>query len=81
MGVHYWNDHDFGMSLATVRIWIHGVLAEEIPGEGPGTTLIDKDMWEVATIDWPSGEVTLLTTDSGGPMVISDYENPFFPSP
>jgi hypothetical protein len=81
VGVHYWSDHDFGMSLATVKIWINDELAATIPEDGPGVALVDLDLWEVAAIDWPSGDVTVLETATGAPTIISDYTNPFFPPP
>ena len=63
--------------MATVRIWVGDALVSEIP-VGLGVTLEDRDLWQVATLEWPSGQVTPLVTDSGEPMIISDYEAPFF---
>ncbi|MCB9738819.1 MAG: hypothetical protein H6747_06095 [Deltaproteobacteria bacterium] len=50
VGVHYWNDHGFGMSKATVNVYIFGVLAVQIDK-------IDMDvldMWYVGKINWPN---------------------------
>ena len=46
IGVHTWT----GLSLATVRIYIDGILIKEIPEDGPGVALEDKDLWDIATI-------------------------------
>ncbi len=77
VAVHYWHDHGYGMSMPMVQIWIDGVLAQSTPAN-LGPSMEHLDLWEVATIEWPSGEVTPLTTDSGGFVIISDYESPFF---
>ena len=34
VGVHHWNDNGYGPSVASVRVWIAGQLAAELPGEG-----------------------------------------------
>lgn len=77
VGVHYWNDHGYGPSLATVRIYIYSSLVFEVSD----VELVQSDMWEVACIAWPSGEVTLKTGAGGGYDIIPNYEHPFFPSP
>jgi hypothetical protein len=74
IGVHYWNDHGFGPSYATVRVYIHSELKFEVSG----IMLLDKDMWEVATIDWPSGDVMEVTRQDGGLKITPNYENPYF---
>ncbi len=53
VGVHSWEDHGFGNSIAMVRIYLDGALAYEA-----ATELANHDMWTVATIDWPSGVIT-----------------------
>jgi hypothetical protein len=73
VGVHYWNHHGFGPSLATVRIYVHSVLVFEITG----VELVDGDFWEVADIAWPSGQVSLLTSTTGGYQIIADAETCF----
>ena len=74
VGVHYWNDHGYGASYATVRVYISSLLAFEVTG----VQLVDKDMWEVCTIEWPSGQVTPVLGDGGGYKITPDYQNPFF---
>jgi len=74
VGVHYWEDHGFGASYATVRIYLYADLVYEMQD----VKLLNRDMWEVATIDWPSGNVQGI---EDGFKVIPDYNNPFFPNP
>ena len=50
VGVHYWNDHGFGASEATVNVYIFGVLAVQID-KIPMDVL---DMWYVGKIHWPN---------------------------
>jgi hypothetical protein len=38
-------------------------------------------MWSVATIHWPSIEVTGLKASVAGPKVAPEYNNPFFFTP
>ena len=77
VGVHYWNDHDFGPSTATVRIYVFSQLVFEVSD----VSLVEGDMWEVATLSWPSAAVTLLQTDIGDYVIIPNYSHPFFPLP
>ena len=74
IGVHYWNDHGYGASVATVRVYIYSQLVFEVSD----VTLEEKDMWEVCTIDWPSGAVQLVTNQSGEHKITPNYQNPFF---
>jgi len=77
VGVHYWNDHDFGPSLATVRVYIYSSLVFQLSD----VELVNHDMWEVADIAWPSGEVTLKTDVGGSYKITPEYNHPFFPTP
>jgi hypothetical protein len=61
VAVHYWSDHTFGPSLATVRVYVHGVLSYE----SKDVELEHKDLWEVLSIDWPSGSITPAESSSG----------------
>ncbi|HEY41456.1 MAG TPA: DUF11 domain-containing protein [Dehalococcoidia bacterium] len=51
--IHYFDDHDNGSSVATVRIWIDDVLVAIFVKE-----MAPDELWECALIDWPSGEVS-----------------------
>ena len=50
VGAHYWNDHGFKTSFATVNIYIMGVLALQIAK----VELNVLDMWYVGRINWPN---------------------------
>jgi hypothetical protein len=73
VGVHYWNDHGFGPAYATVRVYIYGQLVFEVSE----VQLVVSDMWEVCTIEWPSGKTSPVTT-AVGYKIIPGYHNPFF---
>ncbi len=74
VGVHYWSDHEYGPSYATVRIYIYSNLVFEVAD----VKLSHHDMWCVATIAWPSGKITLCQEPDGGYKITPDYQNPFF---
>jgi len=74
VGIHYWNDHGYGASYATVRVYIYAQLVFEVQD----TMLIDSDMWEVCTVEWPSGKVQVMTDAYGNPKITPDYHNPYF---
>ncbi|MBP48189.1 MAG: hypothetical protein CMH53_09660, partial [Myxococcales bacterium] len=50
VGVHYWNDHGFGTSYATVNVYIMGVLALQLDK----VEMDVLDMWYVGKINWPN---------------------------
>jgi hypothetical protein len=74
VGVHYHDANGYGAAFATVRVHIYSQLVFELAD----VMLVDSDMWEVATIDWPSGKVNLLLTPDGQYKITPDYHNPFF---
>ena len=74
VGVHHWNDHGYGPSYATLRVYIYAFLVFE----QAGVMLLDLDMWEVCTVEWPSGKVVVVTGKDGGYKITPDYENPYF---
>ncbi|HIA01423.1 MAG TPA: hypothetical protein EYN66_05865 [Myxococcales bacterium] len=77
VGAHYWAPHGYGMSYATIRIYIDGNLALEkshVPMAG-------HDLWDVAYIHWPSGKIEEIQNENGAPKIVSDYQNPFFSQP
>ncbi len=80
VGVHYWNDHCFGESLASVAIFLFG----ELVGEVKDVPLVNHDMWRVAEIDMtaPGNEtVTFLTDDNGDHLITPNYINADFLPP
>ena len=50
VGVHYWNDHGFNTSLATISIYLQGTLSVQIPK----IKMEVLDMWYVGKINWPN---------------------------
>jgi hypothetical protein len=77
VAVHYWSDHTFGPSLATVRVYVYG----ELRYEAKDVELKHRDLWEVLSIDWPSGSITPAESSSGGRKIFPDYPYPVFPPP
>jgi hypothetical protein len=73
VGIHYWNDHGYGAAFATVRVYIYAQLVYEVTD----VKLVDSDMWEVCTVEWPSGKVQVITT-VGGYKITPEYHNPYF---
>jgi len=66
LAVHYWDDNGHGSSYATVRVFVHGMLVfEEADVE-----LKNCEMWEVGTLEWPSGTI-VPATGSGNGLKIS----------
>lgn len=51
IGIHYWNDHGFGPSSATVSVFWCGTLAWQVPI----ATLQVGDFWYVGHLTWPVG--------------------------
>jgi hypothetical protein len=78
IGVHFWDDHKFGASDATVRVFIYGELDAEV--SYPGMERLD--MWYVGTIPWAGGTGTFVDyNEDGSPFVTPMYVNPAFPPP
>jgi len=50
IGVHYWEDNDFGPAFATVRVYLFANLVFEVEG----VQLSELDMWSVTSVCWPS---------------------------
>jgi hypothetical protein len=77
IGVHYWKDHGFGTSYATLRIYIHANLVSEIEN----VKLEPSDLWNAATISWPDATVeTVPGADEKQFHITSNYMNPFLES-
>ncbi|TNF29665.1 MAG: choice-of-anchor D domain-containing protein [Deltaproteobacteria bacterium] len=77
IGVHSWNDHGFGVSYATVRVYEYGNLVFE----WADVEILPCAMWKVGTVAWPSGVVTPLLDASGqSPAMVPNYVNPYFPN-
>jgi len=74
IGVHYWDDHGYGISYATIRVYIYGKLAYE----RNDVLMITCDMWEAVTVDWPTAKITTITNTDGSLKLIPMYSNPYF---
>lgn len=73
IGVHYWSDNGFGDAYATVRTYVDGLLIDERTQH-----MSNRDMWDVGTLDWPSGVFTPTLRPNGSHLVTPSYENPNF---
>lgn len=62
VGVHYWGDHGFGASYATLSIYLNGAMAYQ----AAKVKLNPSDVWFVGKLHWPSamvgGSLKLLET-------------------
>lgn len=56
VGVHYFADHGYNISFATVRIFIGGELFAEFLDQ----RLADAEFWHVADIEWPGGVINRI---------------------
>lgn len=95
VGVHYWDDHGFGISYATLRVYIYANMVFEVDG----VELFKHDMWTVTNIAWPptgvapevikvcSGGTTACESDAEcgggtcGYRIAPNYQNPDFIQP
>lgn len=62
VGVYYFDDHGFGSSYATVRIFIDGELRLELKRRH----IRNWQFWHVADVSWPGEEITIFDTVIGG---------------
>ena len=76
VGVHYWKANGFDEAFATIRIYIFGTLVFEMVD----VQLNHWDLWEVATIEWPSAKVTAILNGDDH-KIVPDYKNPYFFQP
>lgn len=74
VGVHYWDDHDFGSSFVTIRIYLRGQLVEE----WSHVELEPRDLWHSHHID-ADGVVTRV--GDGAPLIQPDFNPPDFFQP
>jgi hypothetical protein len=74
VGVNYWKDHGYGPAFVTVRVYVYGRLVFEVAD----VELVDRDMWEVCTVEWPSGKVQMVKEQAGEYKIVHDYLNPYF---
>jgi hypothetical protein len=79
IGIHYWDAHSFGETIATVKVYIYGELETTISD----VPMNEHDMWFAAEIPWLGGtsKTKVLTDDQGAYLITPNYQNPFFLSP
>jgi hypothetical protein len=65
IGAHYWEDLGGGDTSVTVRIFIRGELVHEARHDN----LRRCELWEVATIEWPSATVKAVTDSAGAKKI------------
>lgn len=56
IGVNYYDDHGFGPSIVTIRIFIFGSIVLERTKELPSSNVF----WVVADVTWPEGTITFI---------------------
>jgi hypothetical protein len=72
VGVHYWDDHGFGASYATIRVYING----EKKYERSNVRMVMSDMWEVGEVCCTNENFPFVQSDkAGGPLIIPQYNN------
>lgn len=71
IAAHYPDDHGFGPSQVEVRIYVYGALTYQ----GNAVELTEGDLWEVVTIDWPTGIVAFIPTPDGKPAIAHGCSN------
>lgn len=80
VGVHYWDDHGFGMAYPRLKCFIRTELVFDRNLEDLGVPLFKCDMWEAVTITWPQGIVTAVQKQDGSLKITPSYQNPAFVS-
>lgn len=71
IGVHVFDDHGAGPSLATVRVYLDGKLAWE-----GAASLKDGELWDAAWVAWSGRQVKGITDGAGAKVIIPDYPVP-----
>ncbi len=75
VGVHYWDDHTFGASVPTLRVFLDGDLKYE--KKAPKMKM--QDMWEAGEVCCANPDKPFVEYEVGGaPVIIPQYVNPEF---
>lgn len=74
IGAHYRTSCGLGASSVTARVFVYAQLV----WDAPETWLVDKDMWEICTVDWATGKVKSVKADDGGPKVYPACDDSLF---
>lgn len=73
VGVHYWDDHQFGASYPTVKVWVDGDLLYT-NATPPKMKMLD--MWEVGKVCCVARTFQEFKAQNGGPLVVGGYLPP-----
>jgi hypothetical protein len=73
VGVHYWNDYQYGISYITLRVYVDGNLKYE----RIGLKMKYHDMWDALRIKYPGPVITEVKKD-GNDKINENYINPDF---
>ncbi len=75
VGVHYWDDHTFGASIPTLRVFLDGDLKYE--KKAPKMKM--QDLWEAGEVCCSNPDKPFIEYQVGGaPVIIPKYVNPDF---
>ncbi len=75
VGVHYWDDHTFGASYPTLRVFLDGDLKYE--KKAPKMKM--QDLWEAGEVCCANPDKPFVEYEVGGaPVIIPQYVNPDF---
>jgi len=77
IGVNAWDDHGFGPSFATVRVYVYALLVFEMEE----VALERHDLWWVADLAFPNAVIKTKLTANGGRWLTHDYHNENFYQP
>ena len=72
LGVHHWAEHGTGATQVTARIFVRGELVRHISA----VTLREHDLWDVATIAWPSANILVSKTSTDQLRIWPDVTPP-----
>ena len=72
VGVHYWDDHGYGLSYARLKVYVWGQLVYDKDLKDLGQKLFKCDLWDAVTIDWPTGAVKSVQNGDGSLRVSHD---------
>ncbi len=74
IGAHYWGDHGYGVSKATIRVYVLSALVYEVEQ----VERTNRDMWWAASLEWPSAKITPKLQEGGELWIHGPYDNANF---
>ncbi len=70
IGVHSWDAHDYGPSMARVRVWVGGLLQAVVQRK-----LGECDLWWATAVAWPKGVTPIASDGKGDGKVVVGYKS------